>query len=667
MRTKRSAAVTVTVAAMAFLAACQSGGDAGSTTTTTTTSTSSSTSTTVVHIPTGGPGRSRALFEPFDSCDSLLGYLKDAATADVTAYGLGPNNYYYPMADGAYATTAAGAARAEDTVGAPAMATGGGSSTTNTQESDVDEGDLVENDGHYLYSVVDGRLRIVDVAQAVQVANVELPGGASEIVLDGDHPVVVTGGYGNSVNYAGDRMGIMPTAFGQTIVSVYDVSDPTHPTLAGRTDLEGTSLAVRANDGVVRIVVRTGLGAQLPFVMPTSQSDRSQAKALAMNKQAIAESTIADWLPRSYQESANGQATPPTTALDCNKVGRPDVDHAGWAMTWVASVDLSGAPKAVGSAGVVADGSTVYATTDTLYVATPRVPMPGTDPGVQKVRADSPTTLVHAFSLSGISADYEASGEVAGWLLNQFSMSALDGNLRVATTENADDFGSATSSSVRILHRDGTKLVESGAVTGLGKGERIFAVRFVGSLGYVVTFRQTDPLFVIDLHDVTNPVQVGELKIPGYSAYLHPIDDGLLLGIGQAASDNGMTQGTKISLYDVRDPANPTQLATLGLGTGYSQAEYDAHAFLWWPETRQVVVPIMDYNMNAPGPAAEVIAVGDDSLEAQGKVTPENNMNNGAPIVRSLVVSGELVTVTYTGVQISALDTLATRATVTFS
>ncbi len=658
MRTKRIAAVTV--AAMAFLAACQRGSDAGPATSTTTTS------TTVVHVPTGGPGRSRALFEPFDSCDSLLGYLKDAATADVTAYGLGPNSYYYPMAvDGAAATTVAAAARAEDTKAAPSA--GGGSSTTNTQESDVDEGDLVENDGHYLYSVVDGRLRIVDVAQAAQVADVELPGGSSEIVLDGDHLVVVTSGYGMSGGPAAATLRIRPTGLGQTMVSVFDVSDPTHPTLTGRTDLEGASLAVRASDGVVRIVVRTGLGAELPFVMPTSQSDRSEAKALAMNKQAIAESTIADWLPRSYQEAADGTTTDPTAALDCSKVGRPDVDNAGWAMTWVASVDLSGTPKAVGSAGVVADGSTVYATTDTLYVATPRVPAPGTDPDVQKVRADPPTTLVHAFSLSGTSADYEASGEVAGWLLNQFSMSALDGNLRVATTENADDFGSASSSSVRVLHRDGSKLVESGAVTGLGKGERIFAVRFVGPLAYVVTFRQTDPLYVIDLNDATHPVQVGELKIPGYSAYLHPIDDGFLLGIGQAASDNGMTQGTKLSLFDVRDPAAPKELAKLDLANGYSQAEYDAHAFLWWPETRQVVVPIMDYSMNNAGSAAEVIAVGTDSLSAQGRVTPEPNMNGGAQIVRSLVVSGELVTVSYTGVQISALDTLATRATVTFS
>jgi Beta propeller domain len=657
MRTIRTAAVTV--AATAFLAACQTGGDAAPRST----SPSTSPVTTAVHV--GGPGRTRALFEPFDSCDSLLAYFKDTADAQVTAYGLGPS-VNYPMMDGAPMTTVPGVARAEDGAAAPAT-TAAGSSSTNTQESDVDEGDIVENDGHYMYVVVDGRLRVVDVGQASQVAAVDLPAGNSEIVLAGDRLVVVTGGYQSIADVRRPRgYAVMPAQPSEAAVSVFDVSDPTEPSLLGRTDLEGSSLAVRASDGVVRVVVRSSVGDRLPLVAPTSPSDRSTAKALALNKDAIAGSTIADWLPRSYEEAADGMATGPSAALDCSKVGRPDVDGAGLAMTWVASVDLRGAPHAVGSAGVVAGGSTVYATTDTLYVATPRVPEPQSDSDVQNVRTDPPTTLVHSFGLSGTNADYQASGEVAGWLLNQYAMSALDGNLRVATTEDADEFGSARSSSVRVLHRDGDQLVESGAVTGLGKGERIYAVRFVGPLAYVVTFRQTDPLYVIDLHDVNHPAQVGELKIPGYSAYLHPIDDGLLLGIGQAASDNGRTRGTKLSLFDVRDPSAPAELATVDLGTASSTAEYDPHAFLWWPDTRQVVVPIMSDGMNIAGPSAEIIAVGTDSLAVQGRLTPEPEMYGRAAIVRSSVVAGELVTVSDVAVQITALDSLQTRATVTF-
>ena len=130
-----------------------------------------------------------------------------------------------------------------------------------------------------------------------------------------------------------------------------------------------------------------------------------------------------------------------------------------------------------------------------------------------------------------------------------------------------------------------------GSVGGLGKTEQIRAVRFLGDTGYVVTFRQTDPLYVIDLTDPANPVLDGELKIPGYSAYLHPVGDGLLLGVGQDATDSGQTLGTQLSLFDVSDPTNPQQIDTLAIG-GSSEVEWDHKAFLYWPEDGTIVLPV---------------------------------------------------------------------------
>ena len=126
------------------------------------------------------------------------------------------------------------------------------------------------------------------------------------------------------------------------------------------------------------------------------------------------------------------------------------------------------------------------------------------------------------------------------------------------------------------VHQDG------GQVDGLGKDEQIYSVRFLGDVGYVVTFRQTDPFFTIDLSDPTDPVVRGELKIPGYSAYLHPVDDGLLLGVGQDATDEGQVLGTQLSLFDVSDPQDPQRIDTLQIG-GYSEVEWDHKAFLYWP------------------------------------------------------------------------------------
>ena len=137
---------------------------------------------------------------------------------------------------------------------------------------------------------------------------------------------------------------------------------------------------------------------------------------------------------------------------------------------------------------------------------------------------------------------------------------------------------------MKVLRPQGDQLVEVGSLGGLGKGEQIYAVRFLGTQAYVVTFKQVDPLYVVDLAEPTAPRLAGELKIPGYSAYLHPVGDGLLLGVGQSATEDGQVQGTQLSLFDVRDPANPIQVSTLLLG-GRSEAEWDHHAFRYWPET----------------------------------------------------------------------------------
>src|SRR5690606_17502076 len=169
-----------------------------------------------------------------------------------------------------------------------------------------------------------------------------------------------------------------------------------------------------------------------------------------------------------------------------------------------------------------------------------------------------------------------------------------DGHLRVATTVEQPSRGEPRSeSTVYVLRQRGETLVETGSVGGLGKGERIYAVRFVGSVGYVVTFRQTDPLYTVDLSDPTAPTVLGELKVAGYSAYLHPAGDGRLIGVGQEATEQGRIQGTQVSLFDVGDLARPSRIAQYHVRYGHSEAEFDPHAFLYWPRTGLLVVPLM--------------------------------------------------------------------------
>jgi uncharacterized secreted protein with C-terminal beta-propeller domain len=254
---------------------------------------------------------------------------------------------------------------------------------------------------------------------------------------------------------------------------------------------------------------------------------------------------------------------------------------------------------------------------------------------------------------------YLASGSISGRLLNQFSMSEHKGDLRVAATKD----GSENSSEVNVLREDGGVLTSVGSVGGLGKGEQIFAVRFLGDRGYVVTFRQTDPLYVLDLSDAAAPKVTGELKIPGYSAYLHPIGDHRLLGVGQDATDQGRVQGTQLSLFDVSDPANPTRLANATLTGSSSDAEYDHHAFLYWPKTGLTVVPLQAYDSVKPFVGAVGFTVGATEVKELGRVTHPD----GQPVMRSLVVGDRLLSLSGSGLRTSSLDTLQERNWLAFS
>jgi uncharacterized secreted protein with C-terminal beta-propeller domain len=181
----------------------------------------------------------------------------------------------------------------------------------------------------------------------------------------------------------------------------------------------------------------------------------------------------------------------------------------------------------------------------------------------------------------------------------------------------------------------------------------------VGDTGYVVTFRRIDPLYTLDLSRPEAPRVVGELEIPGYSAYLHPIGDGLLLGVGQEADDAGRTQGTQVSLFDVADLAHPKRLQHVVFGNGSSDAEFDPHAFLWWAPTRTLVVPLSVYGPDGAGFVGAVgLHAGRDALAEYGRIA-HGSGPEAAPIARSLVIGDRIYTLSYSGLQANRLDSLA--------
>ncbi len=612
--------------------------------------------TTPTTVGSRPQGFASAHLEFFGDCDALLSYMQTEAGERVTAWGLGNGGIYYgdgPMIEGDMAAADDAQTSAEVAPGAPVQ--GEDFSGTNTQEIGVDEGDIVETDGDYVYVANSDGLRIVSVASAEVVAEPELPQGSHQLLLDGDRLVVATSSWGGAPD---------------TIVSLLDVSDPTNPQLLRRSHLEGGVVATRSIDGIARLVITTSFDQRLPFVQP-NQFGLDEESALERNKEIIDESTVEDWLPRWFDEDADGNFGPMSQVLPCETVAAP-TDFAGLGLTWIGSIDVNGDGTPIGSAGIVSTGDTVYASTNNLYVATQNwdwrwggpVPLdtgsaaPDTAPDEEP---GPPPTLIHQFSLGeGTGATYVASGTVEGRLLNQFAMSEFDGDLRVATTtDDWGGFGDQSESTVFVLRPEGDELRQISSIGGLGKDEQIYAVRFIDDLAYVVTFRQIDPLYVIDLSDPANPVEAGELKIPGYSAYLHPVGDGLLLGVGQDATDDGRTTGTQLSLFDVSDPSDPQRISTLPIG-GSSEVEWDHKAFLFWEPDGSIVLPVSP-GWNDCGPADDCLAksilgasggavvaeLDGRELVARGTITHSSPSRSGCwnPLQRSIAIGDELVTV----------------------
>ena len=235
---------------------------------------------------------------------------------------------------------------------------------------------------------------------------------------------------------------------------------------------------------------------------------------------------------------------------------------------------------------------------------------------------------------------YVAAGSVPGTPVNQYALSEWQGHLRVATTRETAR-GTTSESAVHVLTRRGDRLAQTGVVAGLGRGERIYAVRFLGDTGYVVTFRQTDPLYALDLTDPAAPRVTGELKITGWSAYLHPVPGGRLLGVGQEADSRGRALGLQVSLFDVHDPARPARLARYHVPESMSTVEYDPHAFLFEPATGLLALPLGTGSIR-------LLTVADRDITEVGTVDHGNHQ-----ALRSLLVGGELWTVSEAGLRVT--------------
>jgi uncharacterized secreted protein with C-terminal beta-propeller domain len=648
--------------------------------------------------------------QPFDACDDFLAHVKERALDVVTPYGLGGGGWRAGL-EFEVAEAEDDAAAAEP--GSAAPVEGEDFSGTNVQEAGVDEPDRLKTDGRTMYLVSQGAIEVVDVTgdQPRSLATVRLRDGwGAQLMLHGDQ-LLVTSSSGSIIPFAGEALSdvAMPYPWGGgTVLTSIDVSDPSDPVVAERVTFDGWVVSSRMVDGVVRVVVRTEAGINLPWEYPQAGGLRAERVALEANRDLIRASTAEDWLPFYIHQTADGRDDD-GILLACNRIARPET-FSGLGVLSVLTIDLEDGSLVPGreATGILAAGDTVYASADNLYVATTRwTDWEELTERQWERQLRETTTELHAFDIADPrTAEYLGSGEVPGTLLSQWAMSEHDGHLRVASTVG-DPWGGGRSPSesiVTVLELGDDELVQVGQVTGLGLTETIYAVRFMGDVGYVVTFRQTDPLYTLDLRDPTDPQVTGELKIMGYSAYLHPMGDDLLLGVGQDADERGRTKGMQLSLFDVSDPAAPAVLDQIDLVDSYSDVEYDHHAFLHWPATGLTAVPFERwfdwFEEEEPkdlGPTSGLLTF---TVARASGITEKGTLSHLQPylrdlgiddlfeqrdgedryeredrlwqyryetrIVRSVVIGDRLVTVSDVGIAVNDLDTLDERGWLTF-
>jgi uncharacterized secreted protein with C-terminal beta-propeller domain len=485
--------------------------------------------------------------------------------------------------------------------GAPVDDTSG----TNVQESGVDEPDTVKTDGRTLFALAGGMLHAVE-ARATD------PDMLDTLAL-GD-------GWGASLLLHDGRLFVLGGGPRGARITEVDVSNPRDLRVLRTEDFDGHIVDARLTGHTARVAISS-----YPEAIAGAAELRGRPSG---------------WLPSSTLRRARSGKRVTSRAVGCRSVRRPRVFSGAGVLT-VYTVDLAKGLPAVDADAIFTSAETVYASERSFYAATQRWDGEG-------------MTSIHRFDTSDPDETrYGASGAVPGSLLNEFSLSEHDGILRAASTVG---FGRDAESRVTTLDRQDGLLVQRGAVGGLGRGERIFAVRFMGDVGYVVTFRQVDPLYTIDLADPAKPRVLGELKIPGYSAYLHPVAEDLLLGVGQDATADGGLLGMQLSLFDVSDLANPARVAQLRLSDGWSQSavEWDHHAFLWWPAAKLAVLPVDSEDFTGAAGFRVDRATG---IAEVGRVRHPGNF---APSIgRAVVVGQRLLTVSEQGVRASALDTFA--------
>lgn len=660
--------------------------------------------------------------------------------------------------------SAPSAALENSSAGAPQKS--GGSPTdysqTNVQVAGVDEADIIKTDGKYAYAVSGKNVFIVEAYPAEDakiVSKIELKSTPQNLYLNGNSLVVLGSDDAIYQKMQEKKMPIRSSQY--SFVKVFDVSDKKNPKQLRDIDFEGNMNGTRMiGDYVYAITSSYSYGGDAPIPMmlengevvsltpgtprcncpdvyyfdipyqsynltniaainvrDNSKPVKSEVYLLDGNQNMYVSQnniyiTYAKYLNeyQLYLETMKETAVPRLNQKDQELVNKIDA---------VGSDILSKQEKLAKIGQIIQKYQITLSQDDQTKLAKEledRIKLK-----YQDLAKELEKTVIHKIAIDGDSLKYQTFGEVTGVVLNQFSMDESDDYFRIATTKNRtwsqfarNEEDNQSYSNLYVLDKD---LKTVGRVENLAPGERIYSVRFIQGRAYLVTFRQTDPLFVIDLKDPKEPKVLGKLKIPGFSNYLHPYDETTIIGIGKdteevsadtpsgepggitseesmmiAPAPRVVTKGIKISLFDVSDVANPKEAAKYVLGDSGSDsiALSDHKAFLFSRDKNLLVIPAQIYESSNQIDSgcgtggrlcpqitlptgfngAAVFHIEKDKIELKGKIDHmDGDLGQkeswygygyyGSTVLRSLYIKESLYTMSNKFIKANKLDDLA--------
>lgn len=604
----------------------------------------------------GNGETNKSELKTFESEAELLAYMRGQITqrnSDLSGMVRDEDAPNMPTDSESQADAGGGPSPAPGDPNLSAGADGDDHSGTTTQEQGVDEADVVKTDGRNLYiiSPFNGNsvLRIVSIGangQTHLLSETELEGYGRDIYLRGNQVVVLTSGGGFAypmlidvappmasadvdgsgreavetdveADAIGIDIGILPYedwVYERPNVrsTVVDVTDPSTPRVLSSTKIDGSVASSRMVNGVMHLVLANYQDYYYDVLprLGTPDVDVSQVDAESI-------------LPKYTRTNADGTEEA-GNVVTWENLYRP-TDPDGFGVVTVVNMDID-ADARFEAVGVVAEPGLIYASLEALYL---------TDTNYDWQGNFRTNTDIYKFKYEGRGATPVAFGSVPGRILNQYSMGEHNGNLRVATTIDAAWFWdeatgqggqvSESTNNVFVLGQSDSALNVLGKIENLAPGETIQSARFMGDRGFVVTFRQIDPLFTIDLADPASPKVMGELKVPGFSTFLTPIDGNHLLGVGQYVPppETPGNWGVQLSIFDISDFANPKLKSNVILGadantSAYSEALWDPKALTYYAEGGVVALPMSIYEYTYWDPGVIEGEVGDIELDVEG-------------------------------------------------